>query len=238
MARYEFSIIIPVLSEAGRINSIIEHIYSRGFSEGFEIIVVDGSPDGETINAISRKEVKITVSEKGRAAQMNAGAAIASGEILIFLHADTRLPGNALQKIRAVMEQKRYVAGAFDLGIDSARLAFRIISFGANLRSHLNRIPYGDQAIFVRKDHFHSIGGYRKIPLMEDVELMRRLKKRGDKICILPDRVRTSPRRWEKEGIICCTLRNWVISTLYFMGVSPHKLIRYYRSDRNGRKNR
>ena len=238
MARYEFSIIIPVLREAGRINSIIEHIYSRGFSEGFETIVVDGSPDGETINAISCREVKAIVSEKGRAAQMNAGAAIASGEILIFLHADTRLPDNALQKIRAVMKQKPCVAGAFDLGIDSDRLAFRVISFGANLRSHLNRIPYGDQAIFVRKDHFHSIGGYRKIPLMEDVELMRRLKRRGDKICILPDRVRTSPRRWEKEGIVYCTLRNWVISALYFMGVSPHKLIRYYRSDRNERKDR
>ncbi|MCK5255532.1 MAG: glycosyl transferase family 2, partial [Deltaproteobacteria bacterium] len=96
--------------------------------------------------------------------------------------------------------------------------------------SRFTRIPYGDQIIFLRKDYFNKIGGYKEIPLMEDVELMQRIKRQGDKICILTDKVVTSPRRWEKEGIIFCTLRNWIILTLYMIGISPSKLAKYYKS--------
>jgi len=223
------SIIIPVLHEANRINLIIDHVYGQEFYENYETIVVDADPYGETINTIERKEVKSILSPKGRALQMNAGAAAARGEILLFLHADTRLPDGALQKISSIMKQGQYVGGAFDLGIDSDKLALRAIARAASLRSRLTRIPYGDQTIFILKDYFNKIGCYKNVPLMEDVELMQRIKKAGDKVYIISDRVSTSPRRWEKEGIIYCSLRNIIISNLYFMGVSPDKLVRYYR---------
>lgn len=226
----KFSIIIPVLNETDNINSLIEHLHDLRAGKNCEIIVVDGDPKGGTINVIHDKEVRSIVSTLGRAQQMNAGAAIANGEILIFLHADTQLPVEALQKIGSAMERKEYVGGAFNLGIKSESLIFRIIGYLGSLRSRLTRIPYGDQAIFIRKDYFLRIGGYKEIPLMEDLELMHRIKKLGGKICILSDPVNTSPRRWEKEGIIYCTLRYWIILVLYFIGVSPYRLSKFYKS--------
>lgn len=222
-----FTIIIPVLHEARNINPLLEHL--QQLDENCEIIVVDGCPKRETIDNIRNKDIKKLSSEAGRGRQMNAGAAIARGEILIFLHADTRMPVNVLDRIRSTLQNKACVGGAFDLGIRSDKIIFKVIAMCASIRSRLTRIPYGDQAIFIRKDYFNTMGGYKEIPLMEDVELMQRIKKRGDKICILSDRVFTSPRRWEKEGVIYCTLRNWIIIMLYRIGVSPDKLARYYR---------
>jgi len=164
--QYEFSIVIPVLHEADNINSFIDHLYHLKTEEDYEIIVIDGDPNRETINVIHHKEIISTACEKGRGRQMNVGAMIARGEIIIFLHADTELPVNALNEISSIMEQKQYVGGAFDLGIKSDRLIFKIIAHLASLRSRLIRIPYGDQAPFIRKDYFHKIGGYREIPLM------------------------------------------------------------------------
>jgi rSAM/selenodomain-associated transferase 2 len=226
MKNCAFSIIIPVLHEARHINPLLEHL--QQLDENCDIIVVDGCPKRETIDNIKNKDIKILISEAGRGRQMNTGAASASGEILIFLHADTRIPTNALNKINRVLKQEQYIGGAFDLGIRSDKLILKVIAKCASLRSRLTRIPYGDQAIFIRKDYFNKIGGYKEIPLMEDVELMQRIKKRGDKIYIFSDRVFTSPRRWEKEGIICCTLRNWIIIILHLIGISPDKLARYY----------
>ena len=140
---------------------------------------------------------------------------------------------NALQKISSVMEQEQYVAGAFDLGIDSSSLALRIIVCAAFLRLRLTRIAYGDQAVFIQRKYFNEIGCYKDISLMADVELMRRIKKAGDKICIISDRVSTSPRRWEEEGVVYCLLRNIIISNLYYIGVPPDKLVRYYRRHQN-----
>jgi rSAM/selenodomain-associated transferase 2 len=160
---------------------------------------------------------------------MNCGAAKSSGEILIFLHADTHLPMNSLHRIATAMENKTFVGGAFDLGIDSERFAFRIIEKMASLRSRLTRIPYGDQTIFIRRDYFQSLGGFKDIPIMEDVELMRRIKRRQGKINILKDKVKTSPRRWETEGIVFCTLRNWFLITLYLLGAKPETLAKLYK---------
>lgn len=225
-----FSIIIPVLHESDGIHSLIYRLRKQHAHERIEIIVVDGSAEKDTINAIDNKEIITLVSGAGRAQQMNAGAARARGEILIFLHADTRLPSSALAAIRAALANRHYVGGAFDLGICSDRLVYKVIARVASYRSRLTRIPYGDQALFFRRGYFMALGGYREIPLMEDVELMHRIKKRGDTICILPDRVFTSPRRWEEEGILCCTLRNWILTALYFLGVPPHRLEHYYHS--------
>ena len=226
---YRFSIIIPVLNEQDRINSLIEHVLSQGYEGACEIIVVDGDPQGGTIKFIQDENVTSITSKKGRASQMNAGAELAHGEVLIFLHADTKLPPNALEKISQVLENEEYVGGAFDLGIDSDSLLLKYIAARARFRSRLNRIPYGDQAIFIRKSYFDKIGRFKEIPLMEDVELMRRIKKRGDKIFILRDRTKASARRWEKEGIFCTTLRNQLLVSLYYLGVSPDKLAKYYR---------
>jgi len=226
----KFSIIVPAFHEGERINDLIESLNRLGSDQNLEIIVVDGCQERDTLSAIhSNRVIKIS-SEQGRAKQMNAGALVAKGEILIFLHADTELPLLALKKIDSLTDRREYVGGAFDLGIKSNKIIFRVIEVLASLRSRLNRIPFGDQAIFIRKQYFDQIGGYREIPLMEDVELMRRIKRSENKIWIFYDRVMTSPRRWEKEGVIYCTLRDWTLQALYFFGVSPYYLVKYYKA--------
>lgn len=164
---------------------------------------------------------------------MNAGAALAVADILIFLHADTRLPPQAFSLIDEVMNRGDFVGGAFDLSIDSNRSIYRFISRAASLRSRLTRIPYGDQAIFVRKGYFNTIGRYPGIPLMEDVAFMRKIKKAGGKIGFISTPIVTSARRWEQEGILYATLRNWLLLSAYFLGVSPDKLPRYYPSGKD-----
>jgi len=230
----QFSIIVPALHESDKINSLIDQINSLGCNKGCEIIVVDGSRENDTIEAIRNKEVIKLGSERGRGKQMNGGASVARGQILIFLHTDTELPLGAFTKINSVMEQNKYVAGAFSLGIKSEKFLYKSLARLASLRCRLTRIPYGDQAIFIRTDYFNRIGGYREISLMEDVELMRRIKHIGKKICILPDRVTTSARRWDEEGFVFVLLRNTILFTLYILGVSAEKLARFYRSEYRG----
>jgi len=226
----KFSIIVPAFHEGENINDLIEGLNRLDFDKNGEIIVVDGAQEKDTLGTIHRNNVIKISSERGRAKQMNAGASIARGEILIFLHADTELPIHAFKKIDSLTEQSEYVGGAFDLGIKSEKFIFKVIGKLSSWRSRFNRIPFGDQAIFIRREYFDRIGRYKEIPLMEDVELMRRIKKSGNKIWIFYDRVMTSPRRWEKEGVIYCTLRNWTLQTLYFLGISPHKLALFYKS--------
>ncbi|MGZ6237413.1 MAG: TIGR04283 family arsenosugar biosynthesis glycosyltransferase [Syntrophales bacterium] len=225
----KFSFIIPVWNEGAIICRTIEHVRGLHASGGAEIIIVDGDPAGRTIEAARHMGVDTAISDKGRGTQMNLGAALAAGEFLIFLQADTVLPPDALELIEATMEDSSCIAGAFDLAVDSERPAFRLIEKAASIRSRLTRIPYGDQVIFMRKRDFQNLGGFRDIPIMEDVEIMQRIKKRKGKICILRKAVRTSPRRWEKEGIVYTTLRNWLILFLYLCGAKPEKLIRLYR---------
>jgi len=226
----EFSIIVPVFHEGERINGLIESLNHFDSDKTIEIVVVDGSQERDTLGAIRSDQIAKISSKKGRAIQMNAGAFIAKGEILIFLHADTELPIGALGKIHSLMERTDYVGGAFDLGIKSDKFIYKAIGTLSSLRSRLSRIPFGDQAIFIRKEYFDRMGGYKEIPLMEDVELMRRIKRSQKKIRIFHDRVMTSPRRWENEGVIYCTARDWVLRALYFLGVSPDQLVKYYKS--------
>jgi rSAM/selenodomain-associated transferase 2 len=223
------SIIVPVLYESETINGLISHLRSLPRNGTVEIIVVDGDPQGSTVSEIMDREVLTSLSEKGRARQMNRGARTASGEILLFLHADAMLPNDALLRIGSVMNNPSYGAGAFELGISSQKRIFRITEKYVALRTRLTRVPFGDQALFFRKSYFELIGGFDDIPLMEDVELMRRIRRRKDRICIIPEKVITSPRRWEREGIFYCTLRNWLLQALYAGGVSPERLARWYR---------
>jgi rSAM/selenodomain-associated transferase 2 len=222
------SIILPVLNERDLINPMLDHLESLEGSDNCEFIVVDGSPDGDTIKAVTRRGVQCVKSPQGRASQMNMGAATATGEILIFLHADTRLPRQALERINEAMTRQALIGGAFDLRIDTERLMLKTIARIASLRSRLTRIPYGDQAIFMLRDYFNQMGGYPEIPLMEDVALMRRIKGAGGRIGFIREPVITSARRWEQEGILYTTLRNWILLGAYTLGVDPHKLTKYY----------
>jgi len=226
------SVVIPVLREAHLLGALIDHIDHVADAVPIEIIVVDGSPEGDSIRGFAREGVTLLTAPAGRARQMNAGAALAKGQALLFLHADTRLPPNAFRRVAETLADGRTMAGAFDLQYGSNRPSIRLIGRVACLRSRLTRIPYGDQAQFFRRDYFERLGGFSDIPLMEDVEIMRRIKARGDRICILPEPVVTSARRQEKEGVLYCTLRNWTIISLYCLGMSPQRLIRFYRNHR------
>jgi len=236
MEKIQFSIIVSVLHESDKIDLLIDHLNSLECREGSEIIVVDGSPELDTIDAIRSEQVIKMSSAKGRGRQMNVGASVARGEILIFLHADTELPTGALRKIASVVGQDKYVGGAFELGIKSEKFAHKSLARLASIRCRLTRIPYGDQAIFIRRDYFKRIGGYKEIPLMEDVELMRRIKHFGEKICIVPARVMTSPRRLQEEGFVYTSVRNTVLFSMYVLGVSPEKLAHFYKSEYRGSK--
>ncbi len=230
----DISIILPVLNEHKTIQTALECLEGHSPGKTIEIVIVDADPDAATLEAIhfknaSRLQIKTDTSAKGRGIQMNRGAELASGPILLFLHADTLLPEGAMNAILSTLQNPHMVGGAFDLGIRSSRRGYRIIENVATIRSRITRLPYGDQAIFFRKDYFHMIGGFSRIPIMEDVDIMRRIKKRGDAIQIIGMRVQTDPRRWEKEGLVFGTLRNWTLMVLYLMGVSPHRLVRYYK---------
>lgn len=220
---------IPVLRESAAIRPCLRRLRRLPAPGPAEFLVVDGAPEADTLAALNAADAIPVRSPRGRGVQMNAGAARASGEVLLFLHADTQLPRNAFFAISDAMADARIAGGAFDLAIDSPRPIFRVMERTASRRSRLTRIPYGDQAIFLRRPVFAALGGYREIPLMEDVDLMVRLRRAGQRIHILPDPVRTSPRRWERDGVLFGTLRNWTLVTLYALGVSPDRLVRFYR---------
>jgi rSAM/selenodomain-associated transferase 2 len=229
-AELTISVIIPVWREQALINRLLEHLLTEQGGFARQLIVVDGEATGPTLSAIGdRRRVIGITSAAGRARQMNAGAALAKGEILLFLHADTLLPPGAPEQIRRLMASDGCDAGAFSLGVDSRRWAYRLIAWAATWRSRLSRVPYGDQAIFMRRSYFIELGGFADISLMEDVELMRRIKRRGGRAVVLPSSVTTSARRWERQGIILHTLRNWLLVSLFYLGVPADKLARYYR---------
>lgn len=228
------SIIIPVLNEPVVLQNTLDYLAYQSTGKTIEIVVVDAGPDEKTLKTIDFKNssglmLKTATSFKGRGVQMNKGAELASGPILLFLHADTLLPEEGIDAIFSVSQNPHLVGGAFDLGIRSNKWGYRIIETVASARSRITRLPYGDQAIFLRKNYFHLIGGYSPIPIMEDVDIMRRIKKRGDTIKIINMRVQTAPRRWEMEGMVFGTLRNWFLMVLYLMGVSPSRLVKYYK---------
>ncbi len=223
------SVIIPVLNETRRINDTLRRLFNGMTGPPAEVIVVDGDPGGTTLRAITDPRVFGFLSPVGRGRQMNAGAAHARGDILLFLHADTTLPPAGMAAIRGALRGSDAVGGAFELGIDSRRPLIRLIERVGAMRSRMTRIPYGDQAIFLRRGRFLALGGFADIPLMEDVDLMRRIRQRRWPIVILPQKASTSARRWEQEGALYGTLRNWGMMILYLMGVPPDRLVRFYR---------
>lgn len=222
------SVIIPVLNEE---KSIAETLQTLRQLKPDELIVVDGGSSDTTGEICQRLGIELYLSRPGRAAQMNFGAQRASGDVLLFLHADTRLPPSAFDDIRTALQDRRVLGGRFDLQLDSQRPLLKLIGFMISLRSRLSKVGTGDQAIFVRRKVFAELGGYPDIPLMEDVALSRALKRRGAVAC-LRSRVVSSARRWEMEGIWRTVLKMWTLKTLYLLGISPLRLKRYYGDTR------
>ena len=225
MAQYTISIIIPVLNEAAIIQSTLENLSSY---PDVEVIVVDGGSQDNTLSIARTAGVRTMVVSGGRSTQMNAGAKIALANILLFLHIDTNLPTNFVELIVQTLKQP-VIAGAFELGIEGKDKSLRWIETLVKMRSHLLLLPYGDQAIFITKQAFIDVGGFPQIPIMEDFELVRRLKRRG-KMAIAPGRVITSGRRWQKLGVFQTTLVNQLVIAGYYLGISPNKLNCFYRS--------
>jgi rSAM/selenodomain-associated transferase 2/rSAM/selenodomain-associated transferase 1 len=221
------SIVIPALNEAAAIVRTLSRLEGV---ENLEVIVVDGGSIDETAELAGSRGAKVVQSNPGKALQMNSGAKAAAGDILVFLHADTLLPENFSHQIISALNQNGVAAGAFRLAINSTRAGIRIIERMANLRSRLLQLPYGDQALFMRKVLFEEIGGFPDLPIMEDFILIRRLKHKG-KIVLLPESVMTSPRRWLNFGIFKTWLINQLIIIAYYLGIPPERLNRWYRRE-------
>jgi rSAM/selenodomain-associated transferase 2/rSAM/selenodomain-associated transferase 1 len=223
----KISIIIPALNEAATIARTLSPLEGV---DNLEVIVVDGGSIDATAELARSRRAKVIQSNPGKAIQMNTGAAAASGDILVFLHADTLLPEGFSHQIVAALNQKGVAAGAFRLSIDSPAAGIRFIECMANLRSRFLRLPYGDQALFMKKSLFDKIGGFPEMQIMEDFMLIRRLKRKG-KIVIAPKAVATSPRRWLHLGIFKTWLINQLIIIAYYLGLPSERLARIYRRE-------
>lgn len=219
------SIIIPTLNEAAVIEKTLAALPRRG---GIERIVVDGGSSDDTAERAKPHADGVLITEAGRARQMNAGARAAGGDVLLFLHADSHLAADAFDAISQALEDPTVAGGAFKLAIDSTRRSLCIVAAVANWRSRLTGIPYGDQGIFVRRTVFEKLGGYPDLPIMEDLEFSRRLKRTG-KVALLSGPIMTSSRRWDRGGVWYTTLQNQIFVLAYFMGVSPKRLAQWYR---------
>jgi rSAM/selenodomain-associated transferase 2 len=218
-ARLKLSVVVPVLNEAAGIRAALEALAPLR-SRGHEVILVDGGSSDGTLELAEGLCDRALRAPRGRAAQMNAGARVATGDVLVFLHADTRLPPRADQLISTASRW-----GRFDVEIEGRHRLLKVVACAMNLRSRLTGIATGDQAMFVRRDSFP---GFPEIALMEDIALSRILKKSGRPAC-LRERAVTSGRRWESRGVLRTILLMWRLRLLYFVGVSPERLARRYR---------
>lgn len=222
------SIVVPALDEAGQIAATLATAHGPHV---VEVLVVDGGSRDETAALARRAGATVLTAERGRARQMNAGAAVATGDALLFLHADTRLPPGFDAAIAAALADPAVVGGRFDLRLEPATPFLDLTAALINLRSRLTRIATGDQALFVRRAVFVAMGGFADLPLMEDVAFTRALKRRGGIAC-LRDRVATSSRRWRRDGPLRTVLLMWWLRFLYWCGVPAERLKRRYADTR------
>jgi rSAM/selenodomain-associated transferase 2 len=222
------SVVLPVLNEEQSIRGTLQSLIRL---TPYEIIVVDGGSRDRTLEICKEFAVDVMHAERGRARQMNVGARRASGEVLLFLHADTRLPQSALNDIAAALSDSRYLGGRFDVELEGAHWMLKIVGTLINCRSRATKIATGDQALFVRREVFDRMGGFPDIPLMEDIAFCRALKRIGGVAC-LRSRVITSARRWERDGVWRTIFKMWSLKVCYLAGVSPMRLKRFYADTR------
>lgn len=228
----KISVVVPLLNEEKILPSFLRHLQALPISE---VVCMDGGSSDRTCallhnwsegsSGLCRRV--FSSSPPGRARQMNEGAKRATGAILLFLHADSLLHPGALPAILNALENPSIVGGAFRLEIDSSSRFLEMIAAVVNARSRCFNLPYGDQGYFVRRDVFKKLGGFKNLPLMEDVDFIRRLKKEG-RIVLLHEAITTSDRRWVDEGVLYTTLRNLTLLSLYFLGVAPERLAQWY----------
>jgi rSAM/selenodomain-associated transferase 2 len=216
-ARLKISVVVPALNEAAGIRAALQALAPLR-SRGDEVIVVDGGSTDGTAQLAAGLCDQLLVAPRGRALQMNAGARAASGDVLVFLHADTRLPADF-----PIPEASLW--GRFDVRIEGRHPLLKVVAWSMNLRSRLTGIATGDQAMFVRREVFP---GFPEIALMEDIALSRLLKQHGRPAC-LREKVVTSGRRWESRGVLRTIVLMWSLRLLYFLGASPEYLIRFYK---------
>jgi rSAM/selenodomain-associated transferase 2 len=222
----KLSIIIPALNEAADIVKTLQPVQALR-TWGHEVIVVDGGSHDGTVRVAEPLADEVIKSARGRARQMNAGAAIARGNVLLFLHADTRLPKSADRAIARALRDRRRQWGRFDVRLSGHHPLLRIVERAMNLRSRLTGISTGDQAIFVRRGAFERIGGFADIPLMEDIALSLSLRQLSRPACIAKKAV-TSSRRWEQYGIVRTIIRMWLLRLRFLFGADPARLARLY----------
>jgi rSAM/selenodomain-associated transferase 2/rSAM/selenodomain-associated transferase 1 len=227
------SIVVPVLGDAASFAHLLTTLHVR---RDVEIIVVNGGPPDSRLDALTdlRTDIRLVSSSSGRGRQMNAGAVSARGRWLLFLHADTRLPSEWIDEVRRADEDPAVAGGSFRFRLDSTAYQARLIERGVRLRVRWFGLAYGDQALFVRREAFHAIGGYREWPLMEDVDLVRRLRRVGRLYHSAFPAV-TSARRWERDGWWRRSAENVILQLLFFVGVSPAPLARRYLRSTNPR---
>lgn len=220
------SVIVPTLNERRQAAATLSALQQTRRA-GHEVIVVDGGSEDGTREAVSPLADRVVSGPRGRALQMNAGARVARGGILLFLHADTRIPSGAMTALLEGFPASGRVWGWFDVTLSGTHFVFRAIETLMNVRARLSRITTGDHAIFVKRETFEKVGGYPEIPLMEDVALSRQLKREGRPFCP-KDRIVTSSRRWEERGILRTILLMWRLRLAYALGADPHALARSY----------
>lgn len=220
------SVVIPALNEAPGIEACIASV--RRTDHPVEIIVADGGSTDGTAEAALAAGAWVTQAPRGRASQQNAGARAASGDVVLFLHADTRLPEGWAQAVREALARPGVAGGAFRFGVDAPGARLRFIEAMANLRSVVLQMPFGDQAIFLSRERFLELGGFPEMPIMEDFAFVQKLRRTG-RVVTLRARAVTSPRRWQRLGALRVTLLNKVMIWGYKAGVSPERLARWYK---------
>lgn len=218
------SVIIPTLNEERGIKETID----AARSPDVELIISDGGSTDRTLAIASASGGRIVAGKKGRALQQNQGAAVARGDVLLFLHADTKLPEQYVEHIFQSLMDRQIVLGAFQFDTDLKTPAMKRVAYWANLRAAKLRLPYGDQGLFLRREDFFSAGGFPDVPIAEDLHLAREMARRG-RVVIAPAAAVTSARRWKQLGPLRTTLVNTLIAVGCLAGVSPHLLAPLYR---------
>lgn len=222
----KLSFVMPVLNEADGLVAQLDALQGLR-QQGHELVLVDGGSVDGSIELAEPLVDRLLRSPRGRARQMNAGAGLASGDVLVFLHSDTRLPPDAASLIARALQVSSAGWGWFDVRLANPAWPYALIGWCMSRRARLTRVCTGDQTLFVRRELFEALGGFPMLPLMEDVAMSKRLRRQS-RACVIRQAATTSSRRWEQGGIVATVLLMWRLRLLYFLGVAPERLVRRY----------